>query len=98
MTDEGADPAIPNSLTWCSNNIEGVYKRGVIVGIVVGWGNLNGVVSHASIEVVDLTANKIFRSAQTFIWYRKSHDIGRDTALCSHIRLSAFSAAQFSCI
>ncbi|KAK5070538.1 hypothetical protein LTR64_000209 [Lithohypha guttulata] len=41
----GIYPAIPNSLTWCSNNIEGVYKRGVIIGIVVGWGNLNGVVS-----------------------------------------------------
>ena len=41
----GIYPTIPNSLTWVSNNIEGVYKRGVIVGIVVGWGNLNGVVS-----------------------------------------------------
>lgn len=41
----GIYPAIPNSLSWASNNIEGVYKRGVIIGIVVGWGNLNGVVS-----------------------------------------------------
>ncbi|KAK4937657.1 hypothetical protein LTR66_015169 [Elasticomyces elasticus] len=41
----GIYPTIPNSLSWCSNNIEGVYKRGVIIGIVVGWGNLNGVVS-----------------------------------------------------
>ena len=41
----GIYPTIPNTLTWASNNIEGVYKRGVIVGIVVGWGNLNGVVS-----------------------------------------------------
>lgn len=41
----GIYPTIPNTLTWCSNNIEGVYKRGVIIGIVVGWGNLNGVVS-----------------------------------------------------
>jgi len=28
-----------------SNNIEGVYKRGVVLGFVIGWGNLNGVVS-----------------------------------------------------
>ncbi|KAK4494587.1 hypothetical protein PRZ48_013943 [Zasmidium cellare] len=41
----GIYPTIPNTLSWASNNIEGVYKRGVIIGIVVGWGNLNGVVS-----------------------------------------------------
>lgn len=34
-----------DTLTWASNNIEGVYKRGVIIGIIVGWGNLNGIVS-----------------------------------------------------
>ena len=28
-----------------SNNVEGVYKRGVTLGLVIGWGNLNGVVS-----------------------------------------------------
>ena len=28
-----------------SNNIQGVYKRGVVIGIVVGWGNLNRIVS-----------------------------------------------------
>jgi hypothetical protein len=38
-------PTVPNTLSWCSNNIEGVYKRGVIIGIVVGAGNVNGVVS-----------------------------------------------------
>lgn len=41
----GIYPTIPNTLSWASNNIEGVYKRGIIIGIVVGWGNLNGVVS-----------------------------------------------------
>lgn len=41
----GIYPTIPNTLTWASNNIEGVYKRGVIIGIVVGTGNLQGVVS-----------------------------------------------------
>jgi MFS-type transporter involved in bile tolerance (Atg22 family) len=41
----GIYPTIPNTLTWASNNLEGVYKRGVIIGIVVGTGNLQGVVS-----------------------------------------------------
>jgi len=41
----GIYPTVANSLSWASNNVEGVYKRGVMVGIVVGWGNLNGVVA-----------------------------------------------------
>lgn len=38
----GIYPTIPNTLAWCSNNVEGVYKRGVIVGTVVGIGNMQG--------------------------------------------------------
>jgi len=41
----GIYPCIANTISWCSNNVEGVYKRGVTMGIVIGWGNLNGVVS-----------------------------------------------------
>ena len=41
----GIYPCIANTISWCSNNIEGVYKRGVTLGFVIGWGNLNGVVS-----------------------------------------------------
>jgi nitrate/nitrite transporter NarK len=41
----GIYPCIPNTISWMSNNIEGVYKRGVTLGFVIGWGNLNGVVS-----------------------------------------------------
>lgn len=41
----GIYPCIANTITWMSNNIEGVYKRGVVLGFVIGWGNLNGVVS-----------------------------------------------------
>jgi MFS family permease len=41
----GIYPTVANSLSWASNNVEGVYKRGVMVGCVVGWGNLNGVVA-----------------------------------------------------
>jgi sugar phosphate permease len=41
----GIYPCIANTISWVSNNIEGVYKRGVVLGFVIGWGNLNGVVS-----------------------------------------------------
>ncbi|KAK1138378.1 hypothetical protein N8T08_002662 [Aspergillus melleus] len=41
----GIYPAISNTISWTSNNTEGVYKRGVTLGIVIGWGNLNGIVS-----------------------------------------------------
>jgi sugar phosphate permease len=41
----GIYPCIANTISWVSNNVEGVYKRGVILGFVIGWGNLNGIVS-----------------------------------------------------
>lgn len=41
----GIYPLVANSITWVSNNAEGVYKRGVVIGVVIGWGNLNGVMS-----------------------------------------------------
>jgi MFS family permease len=41
----GIYPCIANTISWVANNIEGVYKRGVVLGFVIGWGNLNGIVS-----------------------------------------------------
>jgi MFS family permease len=41
----GIYPCIANTISWMSNNIEGVYKRGIVLGFVIGWGNLNGIVS-----------------------------------------------------
>ncbi|CAN9395707.1 unnamed protein product [Alternaria alternata] len=38
-------PTIANTISWAANNVEGVYKRGVTLGFVIGWGNINGVVS-----------------------------------------------------
>ena len=32
----GIYPTIANTIAWCSNNVEGVYKRGVTLGIVIG--------------------------------------------------------------
>ncbi|KAF1971395.1 MFS nicotinic acid transporter-like protein Tna1 [Bimuria novae-zelandiae CBS 107.79] len=41
----GIYPCVANTISWASNNVEGVYKRGVSLGFIIGWGNLNGVVS-----------------------------------------------------
>ncbi|KAK2605840.1 hypothetical protein QQS21_003794 [Conoideocrella luteorostrata] len=41
----GIYPPISLTVAWVANNIEGVYKRGIVLGFVIGWGNLNGVVS-----------------------------------------------------
>lgn len=41
----GIYPCIPNTIVWAGNNFEGVYKRGVAMGTLIGYGNLNGVVS-----------------------------------------------------
>lgn len=41
----GIYPCIANTISWISNNTEGVYKRGIVLGFVIGWGNLNGIVS-----------------------------------------------------
>ena len=41
----GIYPCIANTITWSANNAEGVYKRGIQLGFVIGWGNLNGIVS-----------------------------------------------------
>ncbi|MCJ1354043.1 MAG: hypothetical protein MMC33_004030 [Icmadophila ericetorum] len=41
----GIYPCIPNTVSWASNNLEGVYRRGVALGVIIGWGNLNGIVS-----------------------------------------------------
>ncbi|KAF1814395.1 MFS nicotinic acid transporter-like protein Tna1 [Eremomyces bilateralis CBS 781.70] len=41
----GIYPTISNTITWASNNVEGVFKRGIVLGMVIGWGNLNGIVA-----------------------------------------------------
>jgi hypothetical protein len=49
----GIYPCIANTIAWSSNNIEGVYKRGISLGIIIGWGNLNGIVSSNIYRTVD---------------------------------------------
>jgi sugar phosphate permease len=41
----GIYASIPVTIAWIANNVEGVYKRGIVLGFVIGWGNLNGIVS-----------------------------------------------------
>ncbi|EXJ66437.1 uncharacterized protein A1O5_10589 [Cladophialophora psammophila CBS 110553] len=40
----GIYPCIPNTISWVANNTEGVYKRGVTLGLAMGWANLQGCV------------------------------------------------------
>ncbi|CAM1508748.1 Fc.00g055960.m01.CDS01 [Cosmosporella sp. VM-42] len=41
----GIYPTVSNTVSWVNNNTEGSLKRAIVLGMVVGWGNLNGVVS-----------------------------------------------------
>ncbi|KAK0741975.1 major facilitator superfamily domain-containing protein [Apiosordaria backusii] len=41
----GIYASIPLTVTWVANNTEGSYKRGIVLGLVIGWGNLNGLLS-----------------------------------------------------
>ncbi|THH08861.1 hypothetical protein EW145_g2422 [Phellinidium pouzarii] len=41
----GLFPLVTNTNAWISNNVEGSYKRGVTIALVLGFGNLQGIVS-----------------------------------------------------
>ncbi|KAG6552268.1 hypothetical protein Mapa_006119 [Marchantia paleacea] len=41
----GIYPAVANSISWVANNVEGSYKRGIVMAMMISWGNLQGVVS-----------------------------------------------------
>lgn len=41
----GIYPCVPNTISWAANNVEGSLKRGIVVGMFIGFGNINGVVS-----------------------------------------------------
>ncbi|KAF8951108.1 major facilitator superfamily domain-containing protein [Flammula alnicola] len=52
-----------NSASWVACNVEGSYKRAVILATVIGFGNMNGVVT-----------SNIYRARDT-PWYRLGHGI-----------------------
>lgn len=37
--------SLANSVTWVASNVEGSYRRGVTLGMAIGFGNLNGAVA-----------------------------------------------------
>lgn len=41
----GLYPVLPNTMSWAVNNTEGSLKRAIVVGMLAGFGNLNGIVS-----------------------------------------------------
>ncbi|KAL2607437.1 hypothetical protein R1flu_026010 [Riccia fluitans] len=41
----GLYPCLANYTAWAANNIEGSYKRGIVMAMVISWGNLQGAVS-----------------------------------------------------
>ncbi|KAL5535436.1 hypothetical protein ACEPAF_3530 [Sanghuangporus sanghuang] len=59
----GIYPLIPNSVAWVSANTEGSYKRSAVLGMAIGWGNLNGAVS-----------SNVYR-AEDKPWYSLGHGI-----------------------
>ncbi|KAK0717839.1 major facilitator superfamily transporter [Lasiosphaeria miniovina] len=43
----GTYASVPITIAWVANNVEGLYKRAVVMGIVIGWGNLHGMMASA---------------------------------------------------
>lgn len=41
----GIYPLIPNTIVWAANNTQNAYKRSLTMGLIIGFGNLNGAVS-----------------------------------------------------
>ncbi|KDQ61513.1 hypothetical protein JAAARDRAFT_76589 [Jaapia argillacea MUCL 33604] len=49
----GIYPAIPNTIAWVSNNVEGSYKRSVTLAMTISFGNINGAVSSNVYRAID---------------------------------------------
>jgi len=56
-------PLIPNNSAWISSNVEGSYKRGATLALVISFGNLNGAVT-----------SNVYRKRDT-PWYTLGHGI-----------------------
>lgn len=37
-------PCVPLTIAWTANNTNGTFKRAIVMGIVIGWSNMQGVV------------------------------------------------------
>jgi hypothetical protein len=47
----GAYPNVALSLTWAGSNAGGNIKRGIVLGLVIGLGNLGGCVLHLGLKL-----------------------------------------------
>jgi MFS family permease len=61
LTAIGVYSPVANVNTWIANNTEGVYKRGIVIALVVGFGSLNGIMS-----------SNVYRNGP---WYTVGHSI-----------------------
>lgn len=69
----GIYPCIANTIVWAANNTEGVYKRGITMGFVIGWGNLNGM----SLPLLSIAF--FIRTANSYIRYNEFQCIPCET-------------------
>ncbi|KIW48136.1 uncharacterized protein PV06_00755 [Exophiala oligosperma] len=63
----GIYPCLPNGIAWVANNTEGVYKRGVTIGLMMGWSNLQGVV--VSNAYRDADKPRFIPGHAVLLWY-----------------------------
>lgn len=95
----GIYPCIPNTISWTANNVEGVYKRGISLGFVIGWGNLNGKCPKRrwiSCRDAEAASQELFLPISTAP--KTSHASSRVMRSCWHTRLSFCWAEAFSSI
>jgi len=78
----GIYPTIANTIAWCSNHVEGVYKRGVTLGIVIGYVGSHEPAASSTNSVLD-GATSMVSSAATSTARRTLLSSIPDTAQCS---------------
>lgn len=88
----GIYPCIANTIVWAANNTEGVYKRGITMGFVIGFGNLNGVVSSNIYRAADKP--RYLPGHGTVIGYMSVFLVGG--SLLTHLLLRAENTKRLS--
>ena len=73
---------------WVSSNVEGSYKRSAVLGMAIGWGNLNGAVTSNVVRlqiVAFFCATEPFPCLQTSTEQSTSPGTNSGMGLSSHI-------------
>lgn len=78
----GVYPCIPNTITWVSNNTEGVYKRGFVLGLVIGWGSKSHIFkthdqnlhrnANINVDLNGVMSSNVYQGRDG-PWYRPGH-------------------------